>query len=131
SLCRDFVKDELPQQVDISKADQIDLLNRSIGFFKEKDSFNLDEFTNEVMQQPDIIQSFTEYKSEYQKEFELDIADNFTISDSAVKKQARIYKSVIKLDKNFQIYIHGNRDLLEQGSDKKGKFYKIYYQNEN
>ncbi|MDR1221592.1 MAG: nucleoid-associated protein [Tannerella sp.] len=131
SLCRDFVEVELPQQINISRADQIDLLNKSIGFFKEKDSFNLDEFTNEVMQQPDIIQSFTQYKSEYQKEFELDIADNFTISDSAVKKQARIYKSVIKLDKNFHIYIHGNRNLIEQGSDEKGKYYKIYYQEEN
>jgi hypothetical protein len=36
SLCKNFVKDELPQQVDISKADQIDLLNKSIGFFKGK-----------------------------------------------------------------------------------------------
>jgi hypothetical protein len=115
----------------LPKVDQIDLLNKSIGFFKEKDSFNLDEFTNEVMQQPDIIQSFTQYKSEYQKEFELDIADNFTISDSAVKKQARIYKSVIKLDKNFDIYIHGNRNLIEQGADENGTFYKIYYKEEN
>jgi hypothetical protein len=131
SLYKNFVKDELPQQRDISKADQIDLLNKSIKFFKEKDSFNLDEFTNEVMQEPDIIQSFTQYKSEYQKESGLNISDNFTISNSAVKKQARIYKSVIKLDKNFHIYIHGNRNLIEQGSDEKGKYYKIYYQDEN
>ncbi|GHV33811.1 hypothetical protein FACS1894178_0070 [Bacteroidia bacterium] len=39
-------------------------------------------------------------------------------------------KSVIKLDKNFDIQIHGNRDLIEQGSDSKGKFYKIYYKEE-
>jgi hypothetical protein len=83
------------------------------------------------MQQPDVIQSFTQYKSDYQKESGLDIADNFTISDSAVKKQARIYKNVIKLDKNFHIYIHGNRDMIEQGNDEKGKYYKIYYKEEN
>jgi hypothetical protein len=29
------------------------------------------------------------------------------------------------------IHIHGNRDLIEQGSDSKGKFYKIYYKEEN
>ena len=55
----------------------------------------------------------------------------FTISESAVKKQARSLKSVIKLDKNFHIYIHGDRELIEKGEDKKGKFYKVYYQEEN
>ena len=42
----------------------------------------------------------------------------------------RAYKSVIKLDRNFHIYVHGNRNLLEQGEDEKGKFYKVYYQEE-
>ena len=59
------------------------------------------------------------------------LADDFDISDSAVKKQARTLKSVIKLDKNFHIYIHGNRNLIEQGEDKNGKFYKVYYHEEN
>jgi REP element-mobilizing transposase RayT len=48
-----------------------------------------------------------------------------------LKKQARALKSVIKLDKNFHIYIHGNRNLIEQGTDENGKFYKIYYKEEN
>jgi hypothetical protein len=131
SLTKDFVKNELPQQFDISKADQIDLLNKSVKFFKEKDNFNMEEFANEVIEQPEVIKSFNQYKSDYQQEYDLDIADNFTISESAVKKQARIFKSVIKLDKNFHIYVHGNRELIEQGSDEKGKYYKIYYQDEN
>ena len=33
-------------------------------------------------------------------------------------------------DCNFHIYVHGNRNLLEQGEDEKGKFYKVYYQEE-
>ena len=28
------------------------------------------------------------------------------------------------------IYVHGNRNLLEQGEDEKGKFYKVYYEEE-
>jgi hypothetical protein len=48
-----------------------------------------------------------------------------------VKKQARVFKSVLKLDKNFHIYIHGNRELIEQGVEKDGrKFYKIYFEKE-
>ena len=131
SLTKHFIKDELPQQFEISRADQVDLLNRSVKFFKENDNFNLEEFTNSVIEQPQVIEKFNQYKSEYAKEYDLDFADNFTISESAVKKQARIFKSVIKLDKNFHIYIHGDRNLIEQGEDNKGKYYKVYYQEEN
>lgn len=131
SLCKNFVTKELPQQFDVQKADQADLLNRSVQFFKKKDSFDMEEFTNEVFAQPEVIDSFNKYKENYEQDRDLEIADSFTISESAVKKQARAFKSVIKLDKNFHIYVHGNRNLIEQGEDEKGKFYKVYYQEES
>jgi len=131
SLTKDFITQQLPQQFEVSKADQVDFLNKSVKFFKEKDCFNMDEFANEVIVQPEIIESFNQYKSSYQQNFDIDIADEFLISESAVKKQARAFKSVIKLDKNFHIYVHGDRHLIEQGEDKKGKFYKVYYQEES
>ena len=60
------------------------------------------------------------------------ILDNsFEISGHAVKQQARVFKSILKLDKNFHIYIHGNKELIERGTDPDGrKFYKIYYERE-
>ncbi|MBK9193468.1 MAG: hypothetical protein IPO17_00460 [Flavobacteriales bacterium] len=62
----------------------------------------------------------------------MELADNFEISAHAVKRQARIFKSVLKLDKNFHIYIHGDRNRIEQGVDEQGrKFYKIYYDKES
>ena len=131
SLCKNFIKDELPQQFEVSKADQVDLLNNSVKFFKKNDSFDIEEFANEVMGQPEIIETFNQYKSVYQREYDTEIEDNFIISEQAVKKQARISKSVIKLDKNFHIYVHGNRELIEQGEDDKGKFYKVYYREES
>jgi hypothetical protein len=121
----------LPQQFDVSKPEQSTLLNKSLQFFKEKDRFNLNEFVNEVMEQPEVIESFNQYKSAYQQEYDIDIVDDFSISDSAVKKQARVFKSVIKLDKNFHIYVHGDRNLIERGTDENGTFYKIYYKEEN
>ncbi|MDR2362352.1 MAG: nucleoid-associated protein [Prevotellaceae bacterium] len=132
SLCKNFVRDELPQQFDVSKADQIDLLNKSVKFFKEKDRFHLDEFTHDVMEQPEVAEKFRQYKTAYAQEFDMDIDDDFAISDNAVRKQARVFRSVIKLDKNFHIYIHGDRQLIEQGVDDHGrKYYKIYYQRES
>ncbi|MDR0667287.1 MAG: nucleoid-associated protein [Prevotellaceae bacterium] len=131
SLCGRFVREELPQQFDMSKADQAALLNKSVQFFKDRDTFNVNEFAAEVMEQPDLAERFGKYKSDYQRERDIEIADDFAISDSAVKKQARVLRSVIKLDKNFHIYVHGNRNLIEQGVDENGKFYKIYYREES
>jgi hypothetical protein len=130
SLYKNFVKKELPEQFEVSKADQADLINKSVKFFKENESFNMDTFTKEVIGQKDIIDSFKQFKTEYQKEQEVSISDNFAISESAVKKGTKALKSIIKLDKNFDIHIHGNRDLIEQGVDEKGKYYKVYYKEE-
>ena len=131
SMCKNFVTKELPQHFDVSKADQVDMLNKSVKFFKEKDSFDISEFTTEVMAQSDIIDTFTQYKDTYQRDRDIEIADNFMISDTAVKKQARSIKSVIKLDRNFHIYVHGDRELIETGVDERGKFYKVYYNEES
>ena len=130
SITKSFVTKELPQQFEVSKADQADLLNRSVAFFKEKETFDMDEFTNEVMEQPAVIESFHKFKNDYAQREDIELADNFEINGTAVKKQARAFKSVIKLDKNFHIYIHGDRDLIEQGEDEKGKYYKVYYNKE-
>lgn len=129
SLCKDFVTQGLPQS--ISKTDQVDILNKSVKYFKENESFNMSAFSNEVITNPDLIEIFNRYKSEFELARELAILENFSISESAVKKQARSIKSVIKLDKNFHIYVHGCKDLIQQGREEDGrKYYKIYYTDE-
>lgn len=132
-LCKNFVTEKLPEEFEIAKTDQIDMLNRSVNFFKKNDTFDFNEFTNEVIQQPELIDSFKDFKNKFQEEYELPIVDEFEISTQAVKKQARIFKSVLKLDKNFHIYIHGNKELIEKGVDEASgmKYYKIYYREES
>ena len=127
-----FVTKELPQQFDgVSKADQADLLNRSVEYFKQNDSFDLQQFSEEVIAQPEVIESFQNFRQQYQEDNAITLDDSFAIDDSAVKKQSRAFKSVIKLDKNFHIYVHGDRELIEQGEDERGKYYKVYYSEES
>ena len=130
AFAKDFVTKELPTEFEVSKADQIDLLNKSLQFFKEKDTFDIEEFANEVIEQPEVIEKFHQYKREYEEESQIAIDDQFTISESARKKQQRSYKRVIRLDQKIQIIIDGNRDNVEQGEDERGKFYKVYYRQE-
>lgn len=129
---KQFITDELPQQFEVTKADQADLLNKSVEFFKQKDNFDLEDFSRDVLgDNPEVVESFTQFKQTYEKENDVVIPEQFDINESAVKKQARAFKSVIKLDKNFHIYVHGDRQLIEQGEDEKGKFYKVYYREES
>ncbi len=131
-IYKNFVTQKLDDEFELTKADKIDLLNKSMKYFKEKETFDMDEFGDEVLGNPQAIESFKTFKSQYEQEFDTPIANTFEISENAVKKQARVYKSVLKLDKNFHIYIHGDKDLIEKGFDdgKAMNYYKVYFKEE-
>lgn len=130
-ITKNFVTKQLTEEFEVSKADQIDLLNRSVDYFKSNEKFDKQEFESTVLQDEGVINSFRSYDQNYRTEKELDFSDDFNISPQAVKKQSRVFKSVLKLDKNFHIYIHGNRELIQQGTEADGrKFYKIYFDEE-
>ena len=133
NMCKSFVVEKFPEQFDVSKADQAEMLNKSVKFFKENDNFDLDDYANEVMQTPDMISSFKSYKTEFEVEHDLKLSDNFDISNTAVKKQSKFFKSIIKLDKNFHIYVHGDSQQIEKGFDQASgmNFYKLFYKEES
>ena len=91
------------------------------------------EFAEEVLQQPEVVESFNNYRNQYAEKHEVDLNDQFDISNNAVKKQARFFKSVIKLDKNFHVYVHGNRDFIDRGYDEvRGMYYyQLFFNEEN
>lgn len=131
NLTRQYVGDQLDEEFSVSKADKIDLLNRSMNFFKSREQFDQNEFETEVLADASVIESFRKYEKTFMTD--ADIANNFEISAQAVKLQARVFKSVLKLDKNFHIYIHGNRELIEKGYDDvtRRHYYKLYFDQES
>ena len=130
-IAKNFVAKQLPEEFEVGKTEQIDLLNRSVEYFKTHESFSKKEFEKEVFQEPELIKSFRNYDKSYREENTIELTDTFEISTQAVKKQSKIFKSVLKLDKNFHIYIHGDKELIERGVEKDGrKYYKIYYKEE-
>lgn len=134
ALCKNFVTQRLPETFEVTKADQADMLNKSVKFFKENDSFSVDEFAQEVIADPEAIKSFKSFKHEFDRDGDGDseIPDQFDISEAAVKIQARALKSVIKLDKNFHIYVHGRREYISRGYDEKTgmHFYQLFFKEE-
>jgi len=132
TITKNFVTQQMPGEFEVSRTEQIDLLNRSMDYFKSHDQFSKSEFETEVLHHDQLIQSFRQYDQQYRDSNPMAPSDEFYISPEAVKKQARVFKSVIKLDKNFHIYVHGDRELIEKGYDEAvGKhYYKIYFDRE-
>lgn len=131
SATKEFVSKKMPQEFEMTKMDQVDLMRRSMDYFKETDHFDQREFEQAVLIEEDVIHSFRTHKQETVAESGMAIPESFSMATAVVKKHAGNYKSILKLDKNFHIYIHGNRSLIENGTDENGrKFYKLYYDKE-
>jgi len=131
-LCKMYVTDKLPREFEVTRVDQAEMLNRSMKFLKENETFGMEDFNEQVLNSPAIIDSFSEYKNQYGKERNLDFAENFEISDTAMKNQSRFMKSIIKLDKNFHIYVHGEGGMVEKGYDEQKHlhYYKLFFKEE-
>ncbi|MBK1442006.1 nucleoid-associated protein [Parapedobacter sp. ISTM3] len=128
-----FVDEGLDEAFDLERTDKIDLLNRSMDYFKDKETFKQEEFEEEVLGNPKAISLFNDYRQQFEEAYESPFGDQFDISNQAVKKVQAAFKSVLKLDKNFHIYVHGKREYIEKGYDEeKGmNFYKLYFKEEH
>jgi hypothetical protein len=131
NLAKEFITKELPKEFAADKADQADMLNKSADYFKEQEQFDLSEFANVVLQQPDIVDTFQDYTTSYQRERAVSIPESFDLNETAVNKKKGVFKSVIKLDKNFSVYVHGDRNKIERGEDENGrKYYTLWFDEE-
>lgn len=132
-LCKLFIENEYAEKFDVRRSDQIDLMNRSIDYFRTKEQFDINEFTTEVIHHPEVVDSFLQFKRNFEDNRKFEIDPQFDINGAAVQKQQKLFKSVLKLDKNFHVYIHGRRDLIERGYDESvaKKYYKLYYDEES
>lgn len=132
-MCKLFISNDYQDKFEVTKSDQIHLLNKSMDFFRSKEQFTLNEFSEEVLHHPEVVDAFETFKNKYQSAKDVSFDDPFDIHLAAVKKQQRHFKSVLKLDKNFHVYIHGRRELIEKGfDDSVGKnFYKLFFDEES
>lgn len=128
-MCKSFATEAF-QEAD--RIDQLSLAQESAKFFKEEDLFDKVQFEEKVLQEPEIINAFENYKESYQEQNDVRIYDEFDINSEAVKKLKRVFKSVIKLDKNFHIYVHGNHRMIKRGYDDESElnFYQLFYKEE-
>ncbi len=129
-MCKSFANDAFPEA---DKIDQMSMVQESANFFKEEDVFDKANFHEKVLQEPELIEAFEDFKGDYQEKNKMKIYDEFDINSDAVNKMKRVFKSVIKLDKNFHVYVHGNRNYIKKGFDEESNmnFYQLFFKDES
>jgi len=132
SLTKSYVKERLKHEDNASKIDEADIMHRSKEYLQNVETFDRSEFEDQVFKNEQLKTSFQEFSDDFEAERQVKLPDSFEISAHAVKKKSQSFRSVIKLDKNFHVYVHGDRSKIERGEDtEKGKFYKIFYDQES
>lgn len=123
----DYQSDELP----IDKEQEITIKNRSAQYFNDTEEFNWDEYKESVFQEPELQEAFSLFKDKMTSKQNTQVPESFSVSPNAVQSNNKFFRSVIKLDRNFSLYVHGNRNMIERGVDEEGrKYYKLYYDEE-
>ena len=128
-LSKRFIDEELAEE---DKLERINVLDKSIQYLKENEVFDLDNFKQNVFEKPEIAAAYDHYRTKQVEDHEIELIDEFEISKEALKKNSRYIRSVIKLDKNFHVYVHGNRQHITRGfdPDKNMHYYQLYFNKE-
>ena len=132
-ICKDFNDEVLAPNDTVANEDRIKFLQNSLNYFQSNQTFDEEQFNQTTIGNPEVIQEFNNYKQRYRNKYEVEIPASFDIDETAVKKSKKYLRSVIKLDKNFHIYVHSRPEFLERGYDAdKGKsFYKVFFEVES
>jgi len=136
-MCKDF-SDEVIKE-DFGVHEKSKFLAKTVDFFKENEDVNIHDFKEEVFEEDDNQKAlFDDYKKKFEEINNVLVRNQFAISDIVLKKQKQKIKTEIKLDTNIQIKLDidapdASSEYLEKGYDeeKKMKFYKVYFNEED
>ncbi|MFT6334748.1 MAG: hypothetical protein ACI86M_002175 [Saprospiraceae bacterium] len=131
SLTKAYVKERLKHDDNATKIDEAEIMHRSKEYLKNVETFDRSEFEDQVFKSEPMKASFQDFSDDFEAERQVKLKDNFEISSYAVQKKTKSFRSVIKLDKNFHVYVHGDRNKIERVEDTDGtKYYKLYFESE-
>ena len=138
ALCQDFVENVYAPMHNANKRDQVVFINNAIDYFDKNTEFQIDDFVEQVVKEPELIQQFKEHKELLEINQGVQTAQAFSISNPAVKTVKRKVNNTIKLDTGMEIKLKsqasedGDNSFIERGFDQlKGMhYYKVYFHEE-
>lgn len=134
-FCQDFAKDVVLPAED--KKEEVMFMNRSVNYFAKNDEFEETNFLNEVLDNPDLIPEFKNYKTEKAPKYSIEDVTTFPIANAAVTDARKKMKNVINLDTNIQIKLdfinpESAEKFVEKGWDEEKQmyYYLVYFNKE-
>ncbi|KJD31027.1 hypothetical protein PK35_16700 [Tamlana nanhaiensis] len=135
-LCKDFADDII--NTSYGKQEQNTFLAKTIDFFKEHETVNIEEFKEELFEEDKYKREFDSYKKTFEDEQNIVMRNRFDVAEAVVNKEKRKIKTDINLDTNIQIKLDidapdASTEYLERGYDdeKKMHYYKVFFNAEN
>jgi len=132
---QDFAKDVVLPAED--KKEEVMFMNRSVNYFAKNDEFEESSFLNEVLDNPDLIPEFKNYKVDRGEKYSIEDVTRFPIANNAVTDMRKKMKNVIQLDTNVQIKLdfinpESAEKFVEKGWDEEKQmyYYLIYFNKE-
>jgi hypothetical protein len=135
-FCQDFAKDVVLPAED--KKEEVMFMNRAVNHFASNDEFEETNFLNEVLENPDLIAEFKNYKVDKGEKYSIEDLTSFPISNTAVSDSRKKFKNVIDLDTNITIKMNfinneSAEKFIEKGWDEEKQmyYYLVYFNKEN
>ncbi len=129
---RYFVHNHLKPTYEMDKTDEAHIMSRSQNYLQSTDRFDRDQYAVNVFESDELADQFKTYQSDYMDDMGYEESEGFSIRPEAVKKQNKYFRSVIKLDRNFHVYVHGDRSMIRRGVDDTGrKYYMLFFEEES
>ncbi|MEM7085475.1 MAG: nucleoid-associated protein [Bacteroidota bacterium] len=134
-FCQDFAKDVVLPAED--KKEEVLFMNRAVNHFAKNDLFEESTFMNEVIENPDLMPEFRNYKTEQAPKYKIEDLTSFPIANTAVTAARKKMKNVIELDTNIQIKLdfinpESAEKFVEKGWDEEKQmyYYLVYFNKE-
>jgi hypothetical protein len=134
-FCQDFAKEVVLPAED--KQQEVLFMNRAINHFAKNDAFEETAFLNEVMENPEFIPEFKNYKVDKGEKYSIEDVTNFPIANAAVTDVRKKLKNTIHLDTNVQIkldFVNSDsaQKFVEKGWDEEKQmyYYLVYFNKE-
>ncbi|QLE00095.1 nucleoid-associated protein [Galbibacter sp. BG1] len=134
-FCQDFAKDVVLPAED--KKEEVMFMNRAVNHFASNDDFEETNFLNAVMENPELIPEFKNYKTEKGPKYSIEDVSSFPIANKAVSDARKKIKNVINLDTNIQIKMdfinpESAEKFVEKGWDEEKQmyYYLVYFNKE-
>nr|WP_315156680.1 nucleoid-associated protein [uncultured Flavobacterium sp.] len=134
-FCQGFAKDVVFPAED--KKEEVMFMNRSVNYFAKNDQFEETNFLNEVLDNPDLIPEFKNYKVDKGEKYSIEDVTSFPIANVAVSDARKSIKNVINLDTHIQIKMdfinpESAEKFVEKGWDEEKQmyYYLVYFNKE-